>query len=215
MSGNPIPASFYDQDYYEGITSNYTNGYHWNELGQLFIAAARLLTNGLFPEATRFLDFGCAAGFLVRALREHGVEAWGVDHSPYCLEHAEAEAKPYMVASLEDLPRGSTFDVVTAFETLEHLTPAQIAEVLANLRQVTRQALFATMPVTDNIQPRWARELADKDPTHVSLYPRSWWLDQFKTAGFIHGPWQQIAELYCKSHPLCQQAGWHVVILGV
>ena len=214
MSVTPIPASFYDQDYYEGVTSNYSNGYEWDELGQLFVAAARLLTNGLFPEATRYLDFGCARGFLVRALREHGVEAWGVDHSPYCLETAEAEAKPYMVASVEDLPSNTTFDVVTAFETLEHLTPAQIAEVLPALRQVTTHACFATIPCSD-MSHKGARAAADNDPTHITIVPRRWWLEQFAAAGFHQGPWQRLAERYCQQHPLVQMTGWNVFVLSV
>ena len=84
----PIPASFYDADYFNGITSNYTNGYTWDGLGQMFVAAARFLRY-LFPEATRFLDFGAATGLCVRAMREEGMEAWGVEHSPYCLQVAE------------------------------------------------------------------------------------------------------------------------------
>ena len=92
----PIPASMYDADYFEGRTSNYINGYSWDIFGDLFTMTARLLV-WMFPDATRYLDFGCATGLLVRALREQGKEAWGVEHSPYCLAHAEAEAKPYLV----------------------------------------------------------------------------------------------------------------------
>ena len=66
---------------------------------------ARLLT-WMFPDATRYLDFGAATGLLIRALREAGKDAWGVEHSPYCLAHAEAEAKPYLVPTIGCLAAG-------------------------------------------------------------------------------------------------------------
>lgn len=210
---HPIPAEHYGADYFNGVTSNYVNGYTWDGLGQMFTIAARFLS-GLFPDATDFLDFGAATGLLVRALREHGKLAWGVEHSPYCLQTAEAEAKPYLYAALDDLPEGATFDVVTAFETLEHLTQAQIAEVLPALRQRTGHAMFCTIPCSD-MTHKAAREAADKDTSHISILPKAWWHEQFEAAGFRHGPWQRMAERFCMQHPHVQQMGWQVFVLGV
>lgn len=209
----PIPATMYDADYYNGKTSNYKNGYEWAGMGQLFVMAARLLT-WIFPDAQTYLDFGAAKGFQIRALREIGKEAWGVEHSPYCLEVAEAEAKPYMVPTLAALPSGHTCEIATAFEVLEHLTQEQIAEVLPGLRRVTTHALFATIPTTD-MTNKHARAMADNDPTHLTIVPSPWWVEQFEAAGFVHGPWQRFAEQYCRQHPMVQQAGWQVFLLGV
>ena len=211
----PIPSETYGIDYFEGRTSNYVNGYTWEQFGDLFTMTARLLI-WLFPDATRYLDFGCATGLLVRALREAGKDAWGVDHSPYCLEHAEAEAKPYLAADVRAFwsrPQGY-FDVVTVFETLEHLTVAQITDTLSALRRFAGQALVATIPCVDMIDRR-AWTLAEQEITHVSLYPRAFWIEQFKEAGFEYGMWQQLVERYVALNPLVQQMGWNLFILGV
>lgn len=209
----PIPASTYNEQYFTGVTSNYTNGYEWDNIGQLFLMMSRFLTGALFPDATTFLDFGAARGFCVRALRDLGKVAWGVEHSPWCLAHADAVAQPYLVPMLADLPTTQRYDVVTAFETLEHLTTAQLAEILPALRCRTGQALFATIPCTDMPHKR-ARAHADKDPTHLSIYPRAWWYEQFATAGFEVGPWQRLAERLCHQHPVVQYAGLNIFICG-
>jgi hypothetical protein len=209
----PIPATMYDADYYNGVTSNYTKGYTWDTMGSLFTVTARLLT-WLFPETQTCLDFGAAKGFMIKALRELGKDAWGVDHSPYCLEVAEPEAKPTLMPTLDDLPPGRTFDLVTTFETLEHLTKAQIAEVLPALRLKTRSILFATMPTTD-MPNKKALEMADREVTHVTIVHSSWWIEQFEAAGFVHGPWQRLAERQCMLHPLVQEVGWRVFLMGV
>ncbi len=74
----PIPGSWYDADYFEhGQTSNWQHGYTWPLFRGVFTDAAGFLGE-MFPEARSFLDIGCAKGFLVRALRERGLEACGL-----------------------------------------------------------------------------------------------------------------------------------------
>ena len=209
----PIPPEVYGRDYFEGRTSNYINGYSWDIFGDLMTMTARLLT-WMFPDATRYLDFGAATGLLVRALREAGKDAWGVEHSPYCLAHAEAEAKPYLVEDIGWLAMARTFDVVTAFETLEHLTVSQITALLPRLRGRTGQAMVATIPCKD-MAHRGAWALAEQEITHVTLESTHWWHAQFETAGFQHGVWQRLVERYVQQHPLVAQMGWCVFVFGV
>ena len=84
----PIPASWYDADYFEhGVTSNWKNGYQWAQFQGLFRDTASFLVES-FPEASSFLDAGCAKGFLVRTLREKKKEAWGFDASGFAIGRA-------------------------------------------------------------------------------------------------------------------------------
>lgn len=110
-------------------------------------AAAYLIWR--FFDVKRALEVGCAMGFVVEALRELGVDAKGVDVSRYAVEHAALGARGHIRAGnlLGRLPfEPASFDVVSVFETLEHLPPAAIPAAVAELRRVTRGFVVATIP---------------------------------------------------------------------
>ena len=46
------------------------------------------------------LDIGCAKGYLVKAMRWLGREAWGCDISDYALEKADPEVKQFLSKTL-------------------------------------------------------------------------------------------------------------------
>ncbi len=101
-----------------------------------------------FP-ARRTLDVGCATGFLVEALRELGVDAWGTDVSRWAVEHATpgAQGRVRQGSLLGRLPfRRRSFDLVTALEVLEHLPPGDVPAAVANLRRMTAGWVVCTIP---------------------------------------------------------------------
>ena len=54
----PIPASWYNADYFEhGLTSNWKNGYQWDQFQGLFRDTASFVVES-FPGASSFLDAG-------------------------------------------------------------------------------------------------------------------------------------------------------------
>ena len=55
----------------------------------------------------RVCDFGCAMGFLVKALRLLHRDAWGVDLSGYAISEAESDTWPFLLIGDEPMaPRG-------------------------------------------------------------------------------------------------------------
>jgi len=99
--------------------------------------------------AGRTLDVGCAAGFVVEALRELGIDAKGVDVSQFAVERAAQGARGHV--SHGDLSRrlpfrSGRFEVVTALETLEHLPPDVVPHAVAELHRVTSGYVIATIP---------------------------------------------------------------------
>ena len=138
------------------------------------------------------LDVGCAYGNFLGALREHG--GWslaGADVS----EHAIAEAQrrlPGMdlrVSALPDLPfEDESFDVVTAFDVIEHVEdlPAAFRE----LRRVLRPGgtLAFVVPVYDGLSGPIVTRL-DSDPTHVHKWARNQWLAAAGAYGFVLRDW--------------------------
>lgn len=75
----------------------------------------------------RLLDVGCAFGFFLRHLRRRGYDVRGVDFSRHALDKAPEDIQFYL--AWHDLTGKDRlvdwykpFDVITCFETLEHLT---------------------------------------------------------------------------------------------
>jgi 2-polyprenyl-3-methyl-5-hydroxy-6-metoxy-1,4-benzoquinol methylase len=77
-------------------------------------------------DVNRSLDVGCGAGGLVAALRARAIDATGMDVAEAALGRAAATHPELALIehSAEDLPwpfEAGTFDLVTAFEVIEHL----------------------------------------------------------------------------------------------
>jgi SAM-dependent methyltransferase len=110
--------------------------------------AARVVLSYFAPR--RVLDVGCAKGYVVQILRDHGIDAWGVDISQYAIETAPESVRPFLhVGSVLDLEfEDDSFDLVTCLETLEHLHPERTQQAVAELCRVTSDKLFVTIPST-------------------------------------------------------------------
>jgi len=67
------------------------------------------------PPDSSVLDIGCGHGELLRLLKDKGFEGFGVDPRPEFCEFAT----PW--PSLDDIPEGKTFNVITMIHMLEHL----------------------------------------------------------------------------------------------
>jgi len=91
----------------------------------------------------RVLDLGCGGGLLAEPLSRAGARVTGIDLSASALAVAREHAArsdlriEYIQARAERLPfRTASFDIVVAFDVLEHLDdlPAAIAEISRVLR---------------------------------------------------------------------------------
>jgi 2-polyprenyl-3-methyl-5-hydroxy-6-metoxy-1,4-benzoquinol methylase len=167
----------------------------------------------MFPEARTFLDLGCAKGFLVRALRDRGLEAWGIDHSPWAIAQADPAAQPYLrLADINDARDEWQFDVVVAMSILESLTEEQIRHFLPQACRRTRQALFATIPGLEQASDR--RNAEDRDLSHITMRPRTWWCERLLEAGWRQDPMHRCFERQCQAHVLPTAMGWSVYVFS-
>jgi SAM-dependent methyltransferase len=102
-----------------------------------------------YVPAETVLDVGTATGFVVEALREIGVRAEGVDVSRYAIANAAPGARGHV--RWGDLQRrlpfaDDAFELVTALETLEHLSPTAVPTAVSELARVARCWVVCTIP---------------------------------------------------------------------
>jgi SAM-dependent methyltransferase len=137
--------------------------------------------------ATRWLDFGCGNGWLVRYVRE----AVGCDVAGYDLGWITAKAARAGIPILDDAQLDAadrTFDVVTAIEVLEHV--AEPGEVLRRIRRLLRPGglFFYT---TGNAAPHRDRLAAwgyVRPDIHLSYYEPQTLERLLREAGFVTEP---------------------------
>lgn len=189
------PASPYDENYFErgpiaGV-SHYMN-YSWMPERTLRMAH-KLIQHLPIKPGERVLDFGCAKGYLVKALRILDVKAYGCDVSAYALQHADAEVRPFLFRADNDLGEvwSTPWDLVIAKCVLEHLTEPELEAFLFGLRA---KRLFVVLPL--GLRPnncflteadeseRFVIPVMHADVTHKLAKPVAWWVDQFTRAGW-------------------------------
>jgi GT2 family glycosyltransferase len=147
----------------------YQRDEHW--LG-FFGTIAEKIVNELQPQSV--MDVGCAMGFLVEALRERDVEAFGIDISEFAIGEIIPEIKPFCwVASVLD-PFPRDYDLMVCIEVLEHLKPEEADRAVSNLCKYSKQVLFSSTPSDF------------KETTHFNVQPPHYWSEHFARHGFYH-----------------------------
>lgn len=201
----PVPGDWYDADYFDnGIKSNWRNGYEWKTFQKLFEDTAAFLTS-MFPRASSYLDAGCAKGFLVKALRDRKIDAWGFDCSPWAIGHAVPGTEAFLqVGVAESVAPGKHFDMTLAFDMLSQLTEPQALEFLTHARTWTSAGFFAVISLSQAPEGR--------DLSHVSLHSRDWWNQLFLKAGWRQDPLHAALESACQRHSLPAKMGWEIFL---
>lgn len=87
---------------------------------------ARYAYASRFAKDAHVLDIGCGTGYGTAEMAQHAKDATGVDLSPeaiaYARQHYPLANTTFLAASATALPfPGASFDVITAFEVIEHL----------------------------------------------------------------------------------------------
>ena len=165
----------YNEEYYHNSCGPipYEEPEHWENF---FGIVADKIVSDLHPKTV--LDAGCAMGYLVTALRDRGVEAYGIDVSNYAISKVREDIKPFcVVGSLcEDIDHSilpERFDVITSIEVLEHLEEQDGITAIKNICEMTDCVVFSSTP--DDVT----------EPTHINVQQREYWTKLFAQNGFF------------------------------
>jgi SAM-dependent methyltransferase len=154
---------------------------HWWFVGRRAILET-ILTRHLQPTAERrILDVGCGTGGMLPMLSGFG-QVWGIEGEPLAVEHCQAAFGQFDVRLGEiptDVPSDGSFDVVTAFDVIEHIDDDQGA--LESLRSAVRPGGTAVVTV-----PALSWLWSDHDVVngHKRRYTRDRLVDVIDRAGF-------------------------------
>lgn len=173
MNRNEVFSGKYDEEYYTKYDcSPYQNRDYWEPF---FNNVADGIIRIFNPRYV--LDVGCAMGYLVEALRDRGVEAFGIDISEYAISNVRDDIKPFCFACSINEPLPSCIpakiDVVTNIEVLEHLAKNEAEKAIGKMCSLSDTIVFSS-----------SHDAFD-DPSHINVQQREYWATQFSKHGFF------------------------------
>lgn len=190
-----IGARYFNEEYWIGGTKSGYTPSCYNREDYMNEAKAVFLTQ-LYGGDGKWLEVGCAFGWVVEQLRNISVDAYGYDISKYSISHCPDDIK-YLLHQSNGLKSAlytrSSFDIIFSFETAEHVAMSDVDTWLSSLYFWLKPGgkLFLTICLGhDNI-----RGLDDNDLSHQTLQPRMWWENSIRIAGFVED-----TEVYEKAH---------------
>jgi SAM-dependent methyltransferase len=134
-------SEFYDRAYYDGDGKSnyvaYTKETSPFELHCSIISSVieHMMDSGL----PTVLDVGCAKGYLVNALRNRGILAYGLDWSIYAVRESLLDIRQALVVgSTLHLPfKSNSFSLSVSFDVLEHLDEPSARAAVRELSRVS------------------------------------------------------------------------------
>lgn len=162
----------------EVLFSPYTEEAYYN--GRLTVA--RSMRDRL-PRFKKVLVLGCARGYLVKAFRDIGFEAYGVDISEWAIEQCAKGVEEYVLCGdICDLSKwaDNEFDLVIALDVLEHITVPDLYKALDEAVRVGRMMCVDVPIAPDDSKPD---QSDGTDKSHVSIYSKEWWIYRFLERG--------------------------------
>jgi SAM-dependent methyltransferase len=167
----PDLGGLYDAHYYRTFGAPLGGEGPGDEFWRTF---AGIVADGIVKELqpSTVLDAGCGRGFLVAALRDRGVEAYGMDFSSYAIEHGREDIRPFcwQGSITEPLPR--RYDVITCLEVVEHVPAADAGRAIEVLCAAADDIVFSSTS-TDF-----------REQTHINVRPVEYWAGLFAQHGF-------------------------------
>jgi 2-polyprenyl-3-methyl-5-hydroxy-6-metoxy-1,4-benzoquinol methylase len=172
---SPAATTTYDRHYFDHYCDAtktgklaYERNEHWL---RFFGTIADHIVSDIKPRTV--LDAGCAMGFLVEALRDRGVEAFGVDISEYAIAQVRSDIKPYCRQGSITDPLSDRYDLIVSIEVLEHLPTEEAILAVGNLCAATDDFMFSSTP--NDYQ----------EITHLNVQQPEWWTEVFARQGFF------------------------------
>ena len=180
------PPEYFNEDYYErGAETGKSLYSHYRWMPELTIPMAHHIAKYMdLHESEKVLDFGCAKGFTVKALRLLGYKAFGVDVSQYAFDEMDAKTGKWcgVIEPQEPLVCAEGgYDWILCKDRLEHIPYDKIDEQLKVLYNGGKRVM-AMIPLGDG--EKYIIDSYELDKSHFIRESLQWWHEKFEQAGF-------------------------------
>jgi len=173
-------STIYDEGYFGGKGSNYSR---YEDKAKTIEAEylPRILRSVTLDKNTTVLDVGCAYGYFLKLCDRYNCATYGIDISEHAIEKARKETKAEL--KIQDVEQGlhffgdSFFDLITAFDLIEHLRDP--SKAIVEFRRILkhRGKIALTTPNLHSIERylmriTWKEHLwhGFHDKTHILLF---------------------------------------------
>lgn len=188
MAKNLFNKDYYTNGIAKGI-SCYEN-YRW--IPELTYPMANSFYNFLnLKKNLSVLEFGCAHGFLVKCLKDFGVNAYGLDISEYAIKNCPNDISKRLAtiknnnvkkAIQKTNFKNKYFEWTISKDVFEHIKASELKPLLKQISIISKK-LFVIVPLGDNSKYRIKQYHLDK--THIIIKNENWWIQLFENNGFI------------------------------
>ena len=154
----------------------------------------RLCTLLKLQDVPSVLDIGCAGGGMISDMWAQGWAAIGIEGSDYSRIHRRAEweyfdneclftadaTKPFTIKRRsEDGCFPAKFNVITAWEVLEHIEETDLPQFLDNVKRHLSPSGYFICSIADFPSPHDGVEL------HRTIKPIDWWEERLQGSGLV------------------------------
>lgn len=172
---NPFTEAYYLRGPETGL-SNYRD-YSWRGEETIeFCKRMMLYLGATFGDSV--LDWGCARGFYVRAMRELRFRAYGYDISEWAIKNADPLVKSWVGNSIN----GMVYDWIVCKDVLEHVPLGQLPDVAMGILTRMLRGGLIIIPLIDEKTGEYINPADRMDSTHVIAWTLRMWLDFFQDA---------------------------------
>ncbi len=170
-------TELFGENYYmNGVETGVSNYVDYRWLPELTLPMAKSFIS-IFDInfGSTVLDFGCSKAYFVKALREHGINAFGVDISKWAIENCDADVVDYVSNNIEDLP--SNFDHVFSKDVLEHIPMEELVKTIPRLLNLCVESAIFIVPLARCEGGEYIYPNDELDKTHIHRKTLQGWVD--------------------------------------
>ena len=187
-------AKRFGREYFDGDRTQGYGGYRYD--GRWVAIARRMQEFYKLEAGQRILDVGCAKGFLLHDLLHAipGIGVAGLEISPYAIETAMDDVKPFLVVGSADvLPFADrAFDLVVSINTVHNLDLGRCRQAIREMERVSRAHKYLQV---DSWLTEEQRENFEKwQLTAVTYFSPEGWRGLFAEVGYTGDYYWTITE---------------------
>lgn len=167
--------NYFDEDYYlRGPSTGKSNYEDYKWLPEKTMPLVQAIQKYLrMASNSTVLDFGCSRGYVVKALRLIGMDAYGVDISKWAIENCDPDVKGFVSTDFNSL----LYDYVVTKDTLEHIPYTELPKTVNFLLSKTVDSLFIVVPLTWKDGGDYIYKGDNSDPSHQIRWCLITWLE--------------------------------------